>query len=90
MQVATVRDLIKALQKFSMDAPVFGYSDVDEGDFPIQVVSLNKPHLYENQYYPAFGCQGDSYVEEYWSEKGVPCEVVYVRPRMYCDIKKGE
>ena len=39
--VATVRDVIKALQKFPMDTPVFGYAGGDdECDFPIQVVEL--------------------------------------------------
>lgn len=40
-KVATVRDIIKALQKFPMDTPVFGYAGGDdECDFPIDIVEL--------------------------------------------------
>lgn len=90
MQVATVRDVIKALQKFPMDAPVFGYSEMDEGDFPVQAVSLNHPRLHDGEFYPQFGCQGDSFVQEYWADRGEPCPVVYIRPRMYHEDKEGE
>ena len=41
--VATVRDVIKALQKFPMDAPVFSYNYDGEEDFPIQVVAAVEP-----------------------------------------------
>ena len=46
--VATVRDVIKALQKFPMDTPVFGYAGGDdECDFPIQIVELCKGPMQE-------------------------------------------
>lgn len=83
MQVATVRDLIKALQKFPMDAPVFGYSFTDECDFPIQVAALEQPYMYHGEPYPRHGCQGDSHVQEYWEQTNQVCDVVYVRPRAY-------
>ena len=40
-KVTTVRDIIKALQKFPMDTPVFGYVGGDDVcDFPIDIVEL--------------------------------------------------
>jgi hypothetical protein len=91
---ATVRDVIKALQKFPMDTPVFTYNECDECDGVIEVVELYTPtqkdrQKYENSLkeqdswwagyiYPPHGCKGDSVVSDYWREKGLR-PVVYLR-----------
>ena len=82
MEVATIRDLIKALQKYPMDTPVFGYDDMMESDFPVQVVEYCQ--MNENGGVPVHYCQNDSFVFDYWDEKGV-CPILYLRPRNWRD-----
>jgi hypothetical protein len=100
MEVITVGDLIKTLQKYPMDTPVFGYSDMDEGDFPVQIAELAHPRPRDKeyeakfdsewlQYHPYTGmapyyCQGDSTVEEYWEQHGL-CPILYLRLRNWED-----
>lgn len=89
---ATVGELIAALSQFPEDTPVFGYSYLDEGDTPIQVVEYAagpfeyiEPDEFVDTpyYYPPHGCQADSYVQDYLNENGVS-PVVYLRDRSYC------
>ena len=90
---ATVGDLIAALSKFPTDAPVFGYSYLDECDVPLEVAEyLEGPFECmepeeegdEPYYYPPHGCQGDSFVQDHWNTNGMS-PVVYLRERSYCD-----
>ena len=85
--VATVRDLIKALQKFPMETPVFGYNNLDECDFPIEKVELcsgpipnpecedEEQREWFERWYPngssPYYCKGDSTIEMFWTQKGV-------------------
>lgn len=83
MKVYTVGELIEELQKIPPHVPVFGYSTMDEGDFPIQIVELSGPIFEPDddgtilELVP-HGCQADSFVEQYWNAHG-KCPVVYIR-----------
>lgn len=90
---ATVGELIEALSRFPKDTPVFGYSHLDEGDTPIEVVEYFEGPFEcmepeepgdEPYYYPPHGCQADSSVQDHWNTNGIG-PVVYLRDRSYCD-----
>ena len=72
----TVKKLIEALKEMPEDTLVYGYSDLDEGDFPVMDVELVKgPTIIEdeegNKYKVVpFYCQADSYIEELWRKFG--------------------
>lgn len=68
--VATVRDVIKALQKFPMDTPVFGYAGGDdECDFPIDIVELcQNPRQPDEE---EFECEEDREWWERWHPVGL-------------------
>ena len=99
MRYATGADLISALQKMPQDAPVFGYSETDECDNRLEVVELFIPTKeYEEDFAaavaenpewpwitPPHGCQGDSYVADYWRENKKVSPVVYVRESTWGD-----
>ena len=83
MKTYTVGELIEELKNIPPYVPVFGYSAMDEGDFPIQAVELTGPILEPDdtgiiRELVPHGCQADSYVEEYWNTHG-KCPVVYIR-----------
>lgn len=83
MKTYTVGELIEELKKIPPYVPVFGYSMMDEGDFPVQVVELTGPILEPDddgtiRGLIPHGCQGDSFVEEYWNAHGKG-PVVYIR-----------
>lgn len=100
----TVADLIAALQKMPKDAPVFGYSETDEGDFVIEVVEFYTPtqedeeafaaELKENPEWPwatpPHYCQADSYVGDYWRENRKLSPVVYIRQSVWGDRDNAE
>ncbi len=90
---ATVGDLIAALSKFPADAPVFGYSYLNECDVPLQVAEyIKEPTDFlepeeegdEPYYYPPHGCQGDSFVQDHWNTNGAG-PVIYLRERGWSD-----
>lgn len=99
---ATVRDLIKALQKFPMDTPVFTYNEYDEGDGLVEVVEYYIPTEEDKQLYaeslektsewwagriqPPHYCKGDSHVTDYWQKNGLH-PVVYIRERGWSEYK---
>ena len=83
MEVATVRDIIKALQKYPMDTPVFGYDEMMESDFPIQVTEYCQKN--EDGGVPVHYCQNDSFVFDYWDKRGETCPIIYLRPRNWRD-----
>lgn len=101
MRYATVADVIAALQKMPQDAPVFGYAEVDECDNPIEVVELYTPTQEDEEtmaeqlescpewpvVYPPHGCQGDSYVSDYWRVNKKVSPVVYIRESTWGDRK---
>ena len=72
----TVEKLIETLKQFPKDALVYGYSELDEGDFPIlDAVLVEGPIIIEDEdgdkYTVApFYCQADSYIEELWRDFG--------------------
>ena len=87
MNVVTVRDVIKALQKFPMETPVFAYNGDDECDFPIEKVEICEGPLpnpecddeeqreWFERWFPngrsPYYCKGDSTIEMFWEENGV-------------------
>lgn len=99
MRCATVADLISALQKMPQDAPVFGYSETDECDNLLEIVELYTPTQKDEENFadavaenpewpwitPPHGCQGDSYVADYWRENKKVSPVVYVRESVWSD-----
>lgn len=70
-KVATVHDIIKALQKFPMDTPVFGYAGGDdECDFPIDIIELCQgPRLSDEE---EFESKEDREQWERWHPVGLP------------------
>ena len=72
----TVKKLIEALKEMPEDALVYGYSDLDEGDFPVVNVQLVKgPTIIKDEEgdkykVTPFYCKGNSYIEELWEEFG--------------------
>lgn len=84
MKVLTVKELIAKLKAFPENTPVFGYSEMDEGDFPVEIVEYAKAEFDEDEgiYIVPHGCQADSSVDEYWSENGIK-PIVYVRARTW-------
>lgn len=99
MKYATVANVIAALQKMPQDAPVFGYSEIDEGDFCIEVAELYTPtqedeeafaaELKENPEWPwstpPHYCQADSYVSDFWRVERKLSPVVYLRQSLWED-----
>ena len=94
MKYATVGDLISALQKMPLDAPVFGYSEMDECDYCIEVVELYTPEEKREEptdesswlfYLPPHYCKGDSFISEYWRENKQISPVVYIRESTYTE-----
>ena len=99
MKYATVADVIAALQKMPQDAPVFGYSETDECDFPLEIAELYTPteedekrfveELNENPEWPWITsphyCQGDSYVSDLWRVNKKLSPVVYARQCLWED-----
>ena len=85
--MTTVKDLILALQKFPMDAPVFIYDEIGECDGMVDQVTYEGPYeevdiLGGEEYtyrYSPYGCNGDSEVERYWSERGTDAPVVFIQ-----------
>ena len=72
----TVKKLIETLKEMPENALVYGYSDIDEGDFPVVDIKLvTGPTIIEdeegNKYKVApFYCQADSCIEELWRKFG--------------------
>jgi hypothetical protein len=99
MRYATVADLISVLQKMPQDAPVFGYSETDEGDNYLEVVELYTPTQEDEEAFvdavaenpewpwitPPHYCQGDSYVSDYWRVNRKLSPVVYIRESLWKD-----
>lgn len=87
MKILTVKELINLLQKCPEEAVVFGYSEMDEGDFPAQIVEFVDgilPEGEEDVIIAPHYCQADSTVVDYWRENGNK-PIVYIRPRMWGD-----
>lgn len=85
MKVLTVKELINLLNKCPEEAAVFGYSEMDEGDFPVQIVEFIdgiSPECDEDEIIVPHYCQADSTVEEYWRENGNQ-SIVYIRPKTW-------
>ena len=94
---ATVRDLIKALQKFPMDMPVFGYDVWEHCDFAVEAVISIEPEPIDaslfgeeekdwlERHFPygisPLPCNDGSYINSYWNEHGA-CPVVVIRSKL--------
>ena len=87
MKVLTVKELIEMLKDCPENAPVFGYSGVDEGDCCIQTVEcVMTPPLDEEEgtlIAPHY-CQADSVIDEFWQGEFSP--VVILRPKFYSEF----
>ena len=85
--MTTVKDLILALQKFPMDAPVFIYDELGECDGMVDQVTYEGPYeetdIFDNEEYvhryTPHGCNGDSTAERYWRERGTSNPVVFIQ-----------
>lgn len=87
MKALTVKELINLLNKYPEEAAVFGYSEMDEGDFPIEVVEFidgisHKGDGDEEFPVPPHYCQADSTVLEYWEVEGNK-PIICLRSRMW-------
>lgn len=85
--MTTVKDLILALQKFPMDAPVFIYDELGECDGMVDQVTYEGPYEEVNisdgeEYtcrYSPYICNGDSDAERYWNERGTNSPIVFIK-----------
>ena len=86
MKVLTVKELINLLSECPEEAVVFGYSEVDEGDFPVEVVECIDGISFddddEDEIIVPHYCQADSTVLEYWEVEGNK-PIVYLRSKMW-------
>jgi hypothetical protein len=82
--MTTVKDLILALQKFPMNAPVFIYSVVGECDGMVDKVTCDVAiaEQLEGEDTPfactPYYCQDDSEAEQYWSSRGLNKPIVFL------------
>lgn len=82
--MTTVKDLILALQKFPMNAPVFIYSGVGECDGMVDKVSYDLPMIdhhpewNEDFIYTPHKCYEDSEAEYCWSCIGPDKAIVFI------------
>jgi hypothetical protein len=88
MKVLTVKELVNLLNKYPEEAAVFGYSEMDEGDFPIEVVEFIDGTSPERNKYgiivPPHCCQADSTILEYWEAEGNK-PIICLRTRMWSE-----
>lgn len=82
--MTTVKDLILALQKFPMNAPVFIYSEASECDGMVNKVTCDVAiaEQLEGEDIPfactPYYCQDDSEAEQYWSSRGLDKPIVFI------------
>lgn len=77
--MTTVKDLILALQKFPMDAPVFIYNELGECDGMVDKVSYEGPiDKYDTRISP-FVNDFYSEAERYWNIKNTRRPVVFIQ-----------
>ena len=65
----TVGEVIKVLQKYPDNTPIFHYDIDKEKDTNINVMTLQKPG--EESFMSPFYCKSESKVEKYWKKYGV-------------------
>ena len=82
--MTTVKDLILALQKFPMNAPVFIYNEVGECDGMVDKITFDTTIEEWDENCKTVGffspnyCQGDSEAEQFWSERGTDKPIVFL------------